>query len=52
VKGQGESLPLGGLPLAVPVTARLVRSDAPACWESQFLSATRNDVGVLRAKTP
>lgn len=52
VKGRGESLQLGGLPLVLPVTARLLRSDAPTCWESRYLSATRNAAGVLRAKTP
>ena len=50
IKGKGEYLSLGELPLALPATVRLVRSDAPVCWESRFTTATRNEGSVFRAK--
>ena len=50
VKGKGEHLSLGALPLVLPATVRLVRSDAAVCWESHFTTATRNEVTVFRAK--
>ena len=50
IKGKGDHLALGGLPLSLPARVRLLRSDAPICWESTFTTATRNDAAVFRAK--
>ena len=50
IKGKGDDLSPGELPLNLPATVRLVRSDSPVCWESRFTTATRNQVGAVRAK--
>jgi CSLREA domain-containing protein len=38
-----------GLPFDLPLTVRLLRSDAPTCWESTASTATRNANGRFRA---
>jgi hypothetical protein len=50
IKGNGENLAAGELPFALPAMVRLVRSDAPVCWESRLTTATRNQVSAFRAK--
>jgi cysteine-rich repeat protein len=51
LKGKGALLSLSELPVALPATMRLLRSDSPLCWESRFTSATRNDAAVFRSKS-
>ncbi len=45
---RGDGLGLGGLPLPLPVIVRLVRTDAPVCWESVLANAARNDPRLFR----
>jgi hypothetical protein len=51
VKGKGASLAMPALPLATPVTVRLVRTGTPACWEAAFGAPSRNDAGAFKAKS-
>ena len=50
-RGQGEGLGLTALDLNGTVTARLVRSGGPACWQAEFATAQRNDARVYKART-
>lgn len=50
VKGGGVHLGAPGVPLTIPVTARLIRSDGPQCWEATFTSPSRNEMGQFKAK--
>ncbi len=50
-RGQGEGLGLAALDLQGTVTARLVRSGGPACWQSKFAFAQRNDARIYKART-
>lgn len=51
VKGTGTLLdvPAGGF--TAPVTVRLVRHDAPICWEGTFSTPQTNDGAVFKAKS-
>lgn len=52
-KGKNGLVPLDeSLPLALPATIRLQRTDLGACWDGVFSSAIRNDDGQFRAKLP
>ena len=51
VKGKGEYLE-PGLPLTTPVTVRLVRDDAPVCWEATFgANVKRSDGAAFVARS-
>ena len=58
VKGKGVRLPDPALPLALPVTVRLVNTNTRVCWESTFEGrrpnfdgdVTKNEVGRFKAK--
>jgi uncharacterized delta-60 repeat protein len=50
MSARGPNLPPLQLPLAGPVTLRLSREDADACWEAVFdTHVARNDAGRFRA---
>ncbi len=49
VVAQGDELALPPLPLRLAATVRLVRDDAPVCWEARFPSAKRNEREEFRA---
>jgi uncharacterized delta-60 repeat protein len=51
VKGKGSGLAMPGLGFTTPVTARLVRIDTGACWESTFAAPIRNDATTFKAKS-
>jgi hypothetical protein len=54
LKGKGANLAMPTLGLTLPVTARIVRSDGPGCWESRFsidANVYRNDPTQFRAKS-
>jgi len=52
VKGKGSLLAMPALPFAsLPITARLVRSDGPQCWEARFAQPLKNDAGAFKAKS-
>ncbi|MFN8546227.1 MAG: hypothetical protein U0807_18770 [Candidatus Binatia bacterium] len=51
VKGKGSLLGVPVLGLMPPVIVRLVRDDAPLCWEATYSSARVNDAGKLKAKS-
>ena len=50
VKGKGPNLHVPAIPVSVPVTALLRRSDAAACWSATFSLPTRNVAGAFSAK--
>lgn len=48
--GRGAGLGLQGLPVtALPLRARLLRSDSPQCWESSHSSPVRNGAAWFKA---
>jgi len=49
--GKGANLALPTLPLTAPVTVRLLRKDAPVCWEATYSSPTKNDAASFKAKS-
>ncbi|HJQ82438.1 MAG TPA: lysyl oxidase family protein [Candidatus Binatia bacterium] len=49
---RGQNMDMPPLGLTSPVTVRLKRSGGPACWESRFPAALRNDALEYRARTP
>jgi hypothetical protein len=49
VRGAGDGLRLPSLDFAFPVTTRLIRAGAAACWEATSTSARRMDAGRLIA---
>jgi hypothetical protein len=51
MKGKGALLALPALGLTPPVVARLVRSDAPVCWEATYSTPTDNGAGSFRASS-
>ena len=51
MKGKGALLALPALELASPVVVRLVRSDAPVCWEATYSTPAVNDAGSFRASS-
>jgi hypothetical protein len=52
VKGKGAALPDPHPPLTFPVKIQLVNGDNGICWESTFTSATKNVMGMFKAKVP
>jgi hypothetical protein len=50
LKGRGVHLGLPGLQFTTPVTARMIRSDGPQCWETTFTTTLRNDTEQFKAK--
>ena len=50
-KGKGANLGMPALPLTAPVTVRLLRNDAPICWESTYSTPTKNDGLQFTAKS-
>ncbi len=50
IRGRGRRLGLRRTPLTLPVTAVLVRRDAPACWAARFTRALRNDAAAFRSR--
>ena len=51
MKGKGVLLALPALELTSPVVARLVRSDAPECWEATYSTPSSNGSDRLKAKS-
>jgi hypothetical protein len=49
VKAGGVDLSLPALPYTVPLRVRLLRSDAPTCWEATFPLPTRNSAAKFTA---
>jgi len=52
VKGKGAALPDPHPPLTFPVKVQLVNGDTGICWESTFTSASKNVMGMFKAKVP
>ena len=50
VKGQGDSLAPFSLPIGLPASVRLMRSDATTCWDSRITLATRNDTSGFKGR--
>jgi hypothetical protein len=50
MKGKGVNLADIAPPLAGPVTVQMVSSDTGICWESQFTTFIKNQVGLYKAK--
>jgi len=54
VQGKGANLSMSALSLTLPVRARLIRSDTPACWEATFSlpgNVKKNDAAQFKAKS-
>jgi hypothetical protein len=51
VKGKGANLHMPSLPLVVPVTVQLHRSDGGPCWSATFTAASRNAPGRFKARS-
>jgi hypothetical protein len=51
VKGKGAALALPAGLFTAPVTVRLKRDDAPACWDATFSVPKKNDGTLFKAKS-
>jgi hypothetical protein len=51
MEGRGMLLDVPMLGLTPPVVARLVRSDAAACWEATYSTPMVNDANTFQAKS-
>jgi len=51
VKAKGENLELPGEMLTPPVVVRVIRNDAPTCWEATYSAPTVNDGVSFKAKS-
>ncbi len=50
VKGKGANLGVPMLGLTGPAIVRVLRTDAPVCWEATYTAAIRNDATQFKAK--
>lgn len=51
VRGAGAWLGVPALGLTPPVIVRLLRDDAPVCWEATYSAATVNDATGFKAQS-
>jgi len=51
VRAKGAQLVLPSAALTPPVVVRVVRSDAPSCWEATYSTPTVNDGASFKAKS-
>ncbi len=51
MRGRGPVVTVPPLGFAAPVTVRMLRSEAPACWQAVYSNPTANDAGGLKAKS-
>lgn len=52
LKGKGANLSDPAIPLALPVTVRLLNSQSGLCWEATCATAASNAAGVFKARSP
>jgi hypothetical protein len=50
-KGKSTNLPMPALPLTTPVKVRLLRKDAPVCWDATYSSPLTNDGTQFKANS-
>jgi hypothetical protein len=52
VKGKGGNLPTLAPAFDLPVSVELLNTETEICWGSDFPTATKNETGKFKAKTP